>query len=209
MLRRVLTTNLRAHTPSLRLCNQSRISRISTLPTSTWAADCIAPVCAVENLLISLHGHLPWWGSIACSAIILRASVTLPVAVFQLRLRSKIDTLTPHIRALAFAIRERVHRKYAGKLSRKDLEKQTIKEYKHNINKIYWEAKAHPYLCTLCVGGQKGAYVNSACSAVCADSHFCYSVCSITSISWSWWEYAISRLCNRRCVMVHELVSTR
>lgn len=52
-----------------------------------------------------LYSSLPWWATIACTTVLLRVAVTLPLAVKQNRMVSKMELLKPMLKEVTDAVR--------------------------------------------------------------------------------------------------------
>ena len=68
------------------------------------------PVTLAQNFLESIHqySHLPWWSTIIFTCLGLRAVITLPLAVHQNKLITKIELLQPTLKELSEALKYRV-----------------------------------------------------------------------------------------------------
>lgn len=70
----------------------------SLLKTQTgifkWLSECTL-VEYSQNFLLSVHEYsgLPWWASIICTTILLRTTVTLPLAVYQHYILAKLEKI--------------------------------------------------------------------------------------------------------------------
>lgn len=53
------------------------------------------PVEYMQKFLIAFHdtSGLPWWATIICTAVLLRTTVTLPLAVYQYYILAKLENL--------------------------------------------------------------------------------------------------------------------
>lgn len=74
--------------------------RLST--HQAFAHSPYAIVQATEVMLESVHHHthLPWWVVIVGTTVILRASVTLPLAIYQAKMVTKQELLLPRLKEL-------------------------------------------------------------------------------------------------------------
>ena len=91
-------------------------------------------VHAAETLFLNIHTHLhlPWWSVIVISTFSLRALATLPLAVHQAKLVSRIELLLPNVKELQEAVKHRVitECKREG-LSVEEANKRMMKEVCH------------------------------------------------------------------------------
>jgi membrane protein insertase Oxa1/YidC/SpoIIIJ len=119
----------------------------SAIVTPVWTTDCFLPVCAAEQLFISMHSHLPWWAAIGASAFAIRTVFTLPIAVWQARMRSRMLSLAPHMRSLAVAVRSSIMR--SGKFaSEEEAHAAFAAEYGRSVKKMHHEHSVRPFLST-------------------------------------------------------------
>ena len=119
----------RLHGPVLK----PRVNGISDFP----------PIALAENLLLTLQSTLPWWAAISSSAVVLRATFSLPVAVWQARMRARMIRLAPHMRSLAAVVRASVVR--TGKYSsEEEINAAAIAEYAKAAKKMYREHNIRP-----------------------------------------------------------------
>ncbi|XP_043917111.1 cytochrome c oxidase assembly protein COX18, mitochondrial-like isoform X1 [Protopterus annectens] len=77
-----------------------------------------APAHVTQDFLVGVQqlSGLPWWATIICSTIAIRAVITLPLAAYQLYVIAKIENLQPEIENLAKHLRYEVsfHAKQQG-----------------------------------------------------------------------------------------------
>ncbi len=68
------------------------------------------PISLVQSFLESVHSytHLPWWCTIVLTCVGLRTVITLPLAVHQNKLITKIELLQPTLKELTEALKHRV-----------------------------------------------------------------------------------------------------
>ena len=68
------------------------------------------PISITQTFLETVHhySHLPWWCTILFTCVGLRAIITLPLAVHQNKLITKIELLQPTLRELSEALKHRV-----------------------------------------------------------------------------------------------------
>ena len=107
-----LSSTKHSHTPE-RWHNHS--SRSSLLPfitrRSLTVGDVIYPVInGAETSFKVFHdfSHLPWWAVVITSTIILRALLTLPLAVYQSRVLAKMELLIPTLKEYQEAVKHNV-----------------------------------------------------------------------------------------------------
>lgn len=67
-----------------------------------WLSES-TPVEYAQNFLLSVHDStgLPWWGSIICTTVLLRTTVTLPLAVYQYYILAKLENIKLEMPAIA------------------------------------------------------------------------------------------------------------
>ncbi|KAK7482301.1 hypothetical protein BaRGS_00026429, partial [Batillaria attramentaria] len=70
----------------------------------------VAPMGYAQKVLESVHSAtgLPWWASIALTTVVLRGVVTLPLAVYSMRIMAKVELLQPEIAKLSKELRREV-----------------------------------------------------------------------------------------------------
>ena len=96
--RKILCQHLQAQRLLAGRCSPPAISllhrRLSLGPS--------AMVQSTELALNSLHQctHLPWWAVIVGTTLVLRVGVTLPLAVYQMKLAAKQELLLPRLKEL-------------------------------------------------------------------------------------------------------------
>ena len=75
---------------------------LSSQPHRTLSFGPSAVVQGAELALNSLHHwtHLPWWAVIVGTTVALRLGVTLPLAVYQMKLAVKQELLLPRLKEL-------------------------------------------------------------------------------------------------------------
>ena len=68
------------------------------------------PISLAQTFLKSVHYHtsLPWWSTIVLTCVGLRCVITLPLAVYQNKLITKIELLQPTLKELTEALKHRV-----------------------------------------------------------------------------------------------------
>lgn len=68
------------------------------------------PISIAQNFLEAVHSytHLPWWCTIIVTCIGLRSVITLPLAIHQNKLLTKIELLQPTLKELTEALKHRV-----------------------------------------------------------------------------------------------------
>lgn len=86
---------------SLRSCNQIS-SNQRGLSSSVFSSGPYALIQATEVVLDSIHQHthLPWWSVIVGTTLVLRASITLPLAIYQMKMSAKQELLLPRLKEL-------------------------------------------------------------------------------------------------------------
>lgn len=119
--------------------------------------DCLAdsaPIRLTQDFLVGVQqlSGLPWWASIICSTIAIRAVITLPLAAYQLYVIAKIENLQPEIENLAKRLRYEVsfHAKQRGwseKLARFHFKKNL----RRIISELYVRDNCHPFKASLLI----------------------------------------------------------
>ena len=101
------------------------------------------PISLAQGFLESVHSftHLPWWCTIVLTCVGLRSFITLPLAVHQNKLITKIELLQPTLKELTEALKHRVtvesrskglSAEAANKVFKKQLRKYTYDLYSTN-----------------------------------------------------------------------------
>ncbi|XP_070187347.1 cytochrome c oxidase assembly protein COX18, mitochondrial-like [Littorina saxatilis] len=77
---------------------------------SKYFSPDVAPIGYAQKVLESIHSTtgLPWWASIAVSTMLLRGIVTLPLAIYSMRIMAKVELLQPEIGKLSQELRREV-----------------------------------------------------------------------------------------------------
>lgn len=70
----------------------------------------MAPIGYAQQVLETVHSAtgLPWWASIALTTFTLRGAITLPLAVYSMRIMGKVELLQPEIAKLSQELRQEV-----------------------------------------------------------------------------------------------------
>ncbi|ORE09345.1 hypothetical protein BCV72DRAFT_201833 [Rhizopus microsporus var. microsporus] len=119
-------------------------------------SDTLPAILAVnESILTYIHNTgFPWWTTIIASTLLLRSTLTLPIAVYQQRSVGKMIELAPMIQSWAETLKVQV-----GKDSRdrgrsyKMYQHELQKQYRKKVNAIYaqygcsrWKVLLLPYV---------------------------------------------------------------
>lgn len=77
---------------------------------SHYVSQDFYPIYLAQQALESLHSltHLPWWAVIMGTTLVLRTVITLPLAVRQNKLVTKIELLQPTLKMMSDALKHRV-----------------------------------------------------------------------------------------------------
>ncbi|XP_072896803.1 cytochrome c oxidase assembly protein COX18, mitochondrial [Hemitrygon akajei] len=112
------------------------------------------PVHLMENLLTNVQQStgLPWWASIICTTVALRATVTFPLAIYQTYIIAKVENLQPEIAELAKRLRYEVsvRAKQVG-WSESVARFRFRKNLKRIISELYVRDNCHPFKASLLV----------------------------------------------------------
>ncbi|XP_078065304.1 cytochrome c oxidase assembly protein COX18, mitochondrial isoform X2 [Mustelus asterias] len=112
------------------------------------------PVHLTQDLLTSVQQAtgLPWWVSITCTTMTLRATVTLPLAIYQMYIIAKVENLQPEIAELAKRLRHEVSvcAKQVG-WSEKVARFHFRKNLKRIVSELYVRDNCHPFKASLLI----------------------------------------------------------
>ncbi|XP_072330919.1 cytochrome c oxidase assembly protein COX18, mitochondrial isoform X1 [Scyliorhinus torazame] len=112
------------------------------------------PVQLTQDLLTSVQQTtgLPWWASIICTTMTLRATVTLPLAMYQMYIIAKVENLQPEITELAKRLRYEVsvRAKQVG-WSEKVARFHFRKNLKRIVSEMYIRDNCHPFKASLLI----------------------------------------------------------
>lgn len=112
------------------------------------------PVIVAEELLTGFHmiAGLPWWATIMCATILLRAFVTTPLFVYQAVIRAKVENLKPEFAELGKQLAKEVDmaRRQFGwdKAMQKRKFRVTMKRL---ISEAYIRENCHPFKASLVI----------------------------------------------------------
>uniref|UniRef100_UPI00398F7822 cytochrome c oxidase assembly protein COX18, mitochondrial isoform X1 n=2 Tax=Pristiophorus japonicus TaxID=55135 RepID=UPI00398F7822 len=113
-----------------------------------------APVHLTQDLLTNVQQAtgLPWWASIICTTVALRASVTLPLAVYQMYIIAKVENLQLEIAEFAKQLRYEVsvRAKQVG-WSEKVARFHFRKNLRRIISELYVRDNCHPFKASLLI----------------------------------------------------------
>ena len=79
---------------------QSLLLLLHKRPLSSLGPSSIVQATELGLECVHQWSHLPWWGVIVGTTLVLRVGVTLPLAVHQMRLASKQELLLPRLKEL-------------------------------------------------------------------------------------------------------------
>lgn len=137
-------------TVPLSLSNDKRIQSLwsttamagtATTINDTTTVDTALPaiLAANESILYSIHNMgMPWWATIVASTVMLRTSMTLPIAIYQQRSVGKMINLAPMVQSWAETLKVQVakeSRQYGWPYQKYQQELQ--KQYRQKVNTIY------------------------------------------------------------------------
>ncbi|XP_051874964.1 cytochrome c oxidase assembly protein COX18, mitochondrial [Pristis pectinata] len=148
-------SSLVCHTRMLSLASCLSATAVSA-PRPGWYesfSDSV-PVHLMEDLLTNMQQTtgLPWWTTIICTTVVLRATVTLPLAVYQTYIIAKVENLQPEIAELAKRLRYEVsvRAKQVG-WSESVARFHFRKNLKRIISELYVRDNCHPFKASLLV----------------------------------------------------------
>ncbi|XP_077388323.1 LOW QUALITY PROTEIN: cytochrome c oxidase assembly protein COX18, mitochondrial [Festucalex cinctus] len=122
-----------------------------------------APVRLAEDFLVQVQqtSGLPWWISIAVSTLGVRTLITLPLAVYQMRIFAKVEALQPEIEALAKSLRYHVSLRAS---ERGWTDKQSRFQFQKNLQRLasqlYVRDNCHPMKASLLVWVQLPLWIS-------------------------------------------------
>ncbi|XP_059506956.1 cytochrome c oxidase assembly protein COX18, mitochondrial isoform X2 [Stegostoma tigrinum] len=142
-------------TLSLSSCVSVSASAVST-PHPGWyesVADSV-PVQLTQDLLTNVQQvtGLPWWANIICTTLALRATVTFPLAIYQMYVIAKVENLQPEIAELAKRLRYEVsvRAKQVG-WTEKVARFRFRKNLHRIISELYVRDNCHPFKASLLI----------------------------------------------------------
>ncbi|KAI8141175.1 60Kd inner membrane protein-domain-containing protein [Fennellomyces sp. T-0311] len=111
-------------------------------------------LAANESVIQTVHAQLPWWATIMGLTVVLRSSLTLPIAIYQQHSVGKMIQLAPMIQSWGSTLRTQIanESKQAGwGYAKYNLTLQ--KQYRKKVNEIYshygcprWKLLTLPYI---------------------------------------------------------------
>ncbi|XP_043557753.1 cytochrome c oxidase assembly protein COX18, mitochondrial isoform X1 [Chiloscyllium plagiosum] len=144
-----------SHRRTVSLSSCVPASAVST-PQPGWYesfADSV-PVQLTQDLLTNVQQvtGLPWWASIICTTLALRATVTFPLAIYQMYIIAKVENLQPEIAELAKRLRYEVsvRAKQVG-WSEKVARFHFRKNLHRIISELYVRDNCHPFKASLLI----------------------------------------------------------
>ncbi|KAL1923023.1 uncharacterized protein VTP21DRAFT_9399 [Calcarisporiella thermophila] len=141
------------------LCHHHRpISTSLARDTSTQPSDPVTTSAFSEifsgilstnqYFLEQLHhsAHLPWWASIVAATVILRSTLTFPIAISQQKYVARMNGIAPVIKSWTETLKHTVTRdaKKRG-LTYEEYESLLQKEYREKIKSLYRAHKCEPW----------------------------------------------------------------
>lgn len=114
-------------------------STATTINDTTTDTALPAVLAANESILYSIHNTgMPWWATIVASTLILRTSMTLPIAIYQQRSVGTMINLAPMIQSWAETLKVQVAKdsKQHG-WPYKKYQQELQKQYKQKVKSIY------------------------------------------------------------------------
>lgn len=122
------------------LWSTAAITSTATTINDTTTDTALPAVLAVnESILYSIHNTgMPWWATIVASTLILRTSMTLPIAIYQQRSVGTMINLAPMIQSWAETLKVQVAKdsKQHG-WPYKKYQQELQKQYKQKVKSIY------------------------------------------------------------------------
>jgi inner membrane protein COX18 len=100
-------------------------------------ADSTLPaiLAANESILNTMHGAgLPWWGTIVTSTLLLRTSLTLPIAIYQQRSLGRMLQLAPMVQSWQTTLNSKI-------LNEAKEKGWSHKEYNTELQKQVWKGE--------------------------------------------------------------------
>lgn len=130
-----LTNDKRKHT----VWSTAAITSTATINDTTTDTALPAILAANESILYSIHNAgMPWWATIVAGTLLLRTTMTLPIAIYQQRAVGKMINLAPMIQSWAETLKVQVAKesKQHGWPYQK-YQQELQKQYKQKVNHIY------------------------------------------------------------------------
>lgn len=137
--KRTLPISLKNDKRNHTLWSSAAIISTATLNDTTTDTSLPAVLAANEAVLYSMqNAGMPWWGAIVAGTMLLRTTMTLPIAIYQQRAMGKMINLAPMIQSWAQTLKVQVAResKQHGWPYQK-YQQELQKQYKQKVNSIY------------------------------------------------------------------------
>ncbi|KAI7899855.1 membrane insertase OXA1/ALB3/YidC, partial [Cokeromyces recurvatus] len=98
-----------------------------------------AILAANESFLYTVHdAGLPWWATIIASTLLLRSTMTLPIAIYQQRSLGKMINLAPIIQSWAETFKTQLAKESSAKgWNYQRYQSELQKQYRKKVNSIY------------------------------------------------------------------------
>ncbi|OZJ03257.1 hypothetical protein BZG36_03514 [Bifiguratus adelaidae] len=113
--------------------------------TSTEGVNVL--LAANESLLHTLHEttHLPWWATLVASTVLLRSTLTLPIAIRQQRMLGRWVTLRPVVQSWGETLKQTMAKSSRSQgASYESYNTQLQKEYRQRVKQLYEDHQCSP-----------------------------------------------------------------
>lgn len=96
--------------PSSHGCNVSPATLLPTTRSISSNGSFYSVIHVAETSFLAVHSftHLPWWGVVISTTVLLRSILTLPLAVYQNRIIAKMELLLPTLKEYQEAVKHNV-----------------------------------------------------------------------------------------------------
>lgn len=88
------------------------------MQSRTYWRDTLASYCSLEStpirlahdVIVNIHDQLgiPWWAAIPLTTLLLRTTLTVPLAIYSMHIQARLVKLQPEIKALAEELKKEV-----------------------------------------------------------------------------------------------------
>lgn len=116
------------------------LSTVDPTVTATTAETTLPTILTLnESVLTTIHDvGLPWWATILAGTLILRTSLTLPIAIYQQRSMGKMINLAPMIQSWAETLKVQVAKESNQKgWPYKQYQAELQRQYSKKVKSIY------------------------------------------------------------------------
>ncbi|XP_077999455.1 cytochrome c oxidase assembly protein COX18, mitochondrial-like isoform X2 [Glandiceps talaboti] len=120
----------------------------------TWFNKDSPPIWFAQQVLETGHDftHLPWWGSIVMTTVVLRAGITLPLAVYQNYIMAKVELLQPQIKGFAVKLKQYLKDKGAKENWHENRVKRIYTlQMKKAVKNFYIRDNCHPFKASILI----------------------------------------------------------